>query len=203
MDCGPCGILENSLTAMEESRPEVQQYDAELLRRIGRGDQGAFRTLVERHSRYLYGIAFSLTGHAVDAEDVVQETFVAVLGGSTASEFRGASSVRTWLVQILVRRAAMLKRSRRRPGQERGTGAATRFGASGDSAAAGSDARLDLAVMLETLSKEHREVIVMREVEGMSYDEMAAALGVPRGTVESRLFRARAELRERFKGYLQ
>ena len=70
------------------------------------------------------------------------------------------------------------------------------------SAVAGSDARLDLAVMLEALSPEHRKVIVLREVEGLSYDEMAAALGVPRGTVESRLFRAREELRKKFKGYL-
>jgi RNA polymerase sigma-70 factor (ECF subfamily) len=199
MDCGSCGIAGKFLPAMEESRPEVQQYDVELLRRIGAGDQKAFRSLVDRHARYLYGIAYSLTGHAVDAEDVVQETFVAVLG----SPFRGESAVRTWLVQILVRRAAMLKRSRRRPGEGRASGEMVVPPAVSKGGTAGADARLDLAAMLAVLSKEHREVIVMREVEGMSYDEMAAALGVPRGTVESRLHRARAELRERFKGYLQ
>src|SRR4051812_34923954 len=73
--------------------------DAELLRQVGRGDETAFRELVSRHARYLYGIAYSMTQNAADAEDVVQETFVAVI----RSTFRGEASVRTWLVQILVR----------------------------------------------------------------------------------------------------
>jgi RNA polymerase sigma-70 factor (ECF subfamily) len=169
-----------------------------LIRRIGRGDEAAFRTLVDRHARYLYGIAATLAGPA-DAEDAVQETFAAVL----SAKFRGESAVRTWLVQILVRQAAMVRRKRRRPmasldaGEESSNASATR-----PSELAGAEAKLDLAVMLETLSPEHRRVIVLREVEGLSYDEMARALDVPRGTVESRLHRARAELRERFKGYL-
>jgi RNA polymerase sigma-70 factor (ECF subfamily) len=68
-------------------------------------------------------------------------------------------------------------------------------------ASGGTDAKLDLSVMLARLSPEHREVIVLRELEGMTYEQIAAALGVPRGTVESRLHRAREELRKRFKGY--
>jgi RNA polymerase sigma-70 factor (ECF subfamily) len=180
--------------------------DAELLRQIGRGDENAFRELVNRHSRYLYGIAFSLTQNTADAEDVVQETFVAVL----KSKFREESSARTWLVQILVRQAALVRRIRSRklspaaPDEVRnGLSAAVEGSAAQGSAVSGSDAKLDLAVMLETLSPEHRQVIVLREIEGMTYDEMAQALKVPRGTVESRLFRARAELKERFKGYLK
>jgi RNA polymerase sigma-70 factor (ECF subfamily) len=171
--------------------------DIELLRRIGHGDQDAFRELVNRHSRYLYGIAFSLTGNSSDAEDVVQETFIAVIN----SKFRGESAVRTWLVQILIRRAAMLRRSKKRSTTSlEGAKDASAVSARGSG---GSDAKLDLAVMLEALSIEHRQVIVLRELEGMSYEEMAIALDVPRGTVESRLHRARNELRERFKGYLQ
>jgi len=197
----------NSTTETTVSSPAVKLTlnvpvdDGELLRRTGHGEEEAFRELVQRHSRYLYGIATALTGNAADAEDVVQETFVAVLN----SKFRGESAVRTWLVQILVRRAAMLRRSRRRAptAVEPGTvieGFAAPASGAGPSAV---DARTDLAVMLEHLSSEHRQVIVLREIEGMSYDEMAAALCVPRGTVESRLHRARNELRERFKGYLQ
>src|SRR5258706_8824271 len=99
------------------ARPAPQQAavapsDVELLRQIGHGAQDAFRELVNRHSRYLYGIASSLTGNSADAEDVVQETFIAVIN----SKFRGESAVRTWLVQILIRRAAMLRRSKRRAG---------------------------------------------------------------------------------------
>jgi RNA polymerase sigma-70 factor (ECF subfamily) len=175
--------------------------DAELLRQIGHGDEAAFRELVNRQSRYLYGIAYSMSGNAADAEDLVQETFVAVLN----SKFRGESAVRTWLVQILVRRAAMLRRSRKRRSTWVQRDAATDNAAVAPrtSGTAGAEAKLDLAVMLERLSPEHRQVIVLREIEGLSYEEMADALGVPRGTVESRLHRARADLRERFKGYLK
>jgi RNA polymerase sigma-70 factor, ECF subfamily len=200
--------------AVEESIPHGQPYpatdnftrrprsllsvpdDAELIRRIGRRDETAFRALVDRHAPYLHGIAYSLTGNRADAEDVVQETFVGVLN----STFRGESQVRTWLVQILVRRVAMLRRTRRRKPAERlkqESAPATR-----PKELAGAEARLDLAAMLEHLSPEHREVIVLREVQQMSYEEMAATLNVPRGTIESRLHRARNELRERFKGYL-
>jgi RNA polymerase sigma-70 factor (ECF subfamily) len=155
--------------------------------------------LVERHGRYLYGIAHSLSGNSADADDLVQETFVAAL----TSRFRGEAAVRTWLVQILVRRAAMLRRNKGRGGGTSDISAVTgdRSMASG-SAAGAADARMDLSAMLSGLSPEHREVIVLRELEGRSYEEMARLLGVPLGTVESRLYRARAELKKRFAGYL-
>ena len=196
---GPlCNSTVEMVVSASEEAPRVPD-DAELLRRMP-SDPTAYRELVGRHARYLYGIAFSLSGNAADAEDLVQETFAATL----TSEFRGEAVVRTWLVQILVRRAAMLRRGRKHPA------IAGRIGLSDEatpaktpaSGVAGSDARLDLAVMLEALSPEHRQVIVLREIEGLSYDEMAAALGVPRGTVESRLHRARAELRRRYQEYL-
>ena len=171
--------------------------DSELLKQIGRGDHAAFRALLERHGNYLFGVAHALADrNAADAEDLVQETLFAAV--EAADTFRSESSVRTWLVRILVNRAAMSRRSKSR--RERHT----------DAAAAGqrparppteSDAKLDLSAMLETLSVEHRQIIVLRELEGLSYEEMATALGVPRGTVESRLHRAREELRKRFKGY--
>ena len=197
-------LLCNSTTEMVASASEEAQRvpdDAELLRRIGQDDPAAFRELVKRHARYLYGIAYSMSGNAADAEDLVQETFAATL----QSHFRGEAAVRTWLVQILVRRAAMLRRGRKHPA------IAGRIGLSDDAApatprpsgVAATDAKLDLAAMLNGLSPEHRQVIVLREVEGLSYEEIATTLSIPRGTVESRLHRARAELRQRFKGYLQ
>jgi RNA polymerase sigma-70 factor, ECF subfamily len=170
--------------------------DAELLARTARGDEQAFRALVDRHARYLYGIAHSMSGNAADAEDLVQETLIAALN----STFRGESAVRTWLVGILVRRAGMLRRTKARhptsPMEIEPPG-------SKPAATAGSDVRMDLTVMLEQLSPEHRQVIILRELEGLTYDEMAEAIGVPRGTIESRLHRAREELRRRFKGYLK
>ena len=169
--------------------------DAELLRRTYAGEQGAFRTLVDRHGRYLTRVALTLSGNLADAEDLVQETFVAAL----TSRFRGESAARTWLVQILVRQSALLRRKR---GRERGTPMAGETERSTRSHAGGADAKLDLARMLEGLSPDQRDVIVLRELEGLSYEEMAATLHVPRGTVESRLHRARAALKQLFKGYL-
>ena len=168
--------------------------DSELLKR-GRRDPKAFRALIERHGPYLYGIAHTLSGNAADAEDLVQETLL----GAIRSEFRGESSVRTWLVRILTNRAAMLRRTRRRrPEAEL---KAEQAPPSAKDAARAVDAKVDLAGMLDQLSIEHRQVIILRELDGLSYEEMAAALGLPRGTVESRLHRAREELRRRFKGY--
>jgi RNA polymerase sigma-70 factor (ECF subfamily) len=163
--------------------------DADLLKQIRGGSESAFRALVDRHGRYLYGIANSLTGNHADAEDVVQETLIAALNGN----FRGESSVRTWLVAILVKQAAMSRRKKRPQ--------ALVSDVQTQSAAASSDAKMDLAAMLETLSPEHRQVIVLREMEKMSYSQIAEVLNVPQGTVESRLHRAREELRKRFAGY--
>jgi RNA polymerase sigma-70 factor (ECF subfamily) len=183
--------------ATDEAHPVAgSQEDIELLRRIEGGDEAAFQTLTERHGRYLYGVAHALVGNHSDAEDVVQETFIAVLNG----RFRAEASVRTWLVRILIKRAGMLRRSWFRKGRRtEPLDATTQASASG---AAAAEAKIDLTTMLQSLSSEHRAVIVLRELEQMSYEEMAAALGVPRGTVESRLHRAREELRRKFKGYL-
>jgi len=176
--------------------------DNELARLSSRGDAAAFDVLAERHAAYLYGVACALCANSADAEDLVQET----LAGAWKSKFRGESSVRTWLVQILVRQAAMLHRSRARHGRLASLDAETSGGpaveAKGPSPPASAVARLDLTDMLASLSPEHRAVIVLRELEGMSYEEMAKALGVPQGTIESRLYRAREDLRRRYHGYL-
>jgi len=172
--------------------------DRELLRQVQHGSETAFNTLLERHGRYLHGVARALVQNPADAEDLVQETFLAVFRGN----FRGESSVRTWMVKILVRQAGMLRRSRwglRKPAQLSESAADP---AESTSATGGTEAKIDLATMLQSLSSEHRAVIVLRELEQLSYEEMADALGVPRGTVESRLHRAREELRKKFKGYL-
>jgi RNA polymerase sigma-70 factor (ECF subfamily) len=161
-----------------------------LLRHVHRGETPALEELIRRHGPYLYGIARSLSGNEHDAEDLVQDVFVATL----SAKFRGESSVRTWLVAILVRRAAMLRRSMSRH--------PLRLGSTTDVVKTpASDAKADLAGMLEALSPEHREVIVLRELQQMSYEEIALVLSIPRGTVESRLHRAREQLRLRFKNY--
>lgn len=164
--------------------------DEQLLHRSQRGSQDAFAEIVRRHGQYLYGVAHALLGDPFDAEDAVQEALLA----ATSADFRGDSTVRTWLVGITVRQAGMLRRKRfrwrRKPPQPRQT--------QQPDASAAVDARIDLATMLNRLPMEQRDVIILRELEHMSYDQIAQVLDIPRGTVESRLHRARAQLRTLF-----
>ncbi len=179
--------------------------DSELARGARQGDEAAFHELVNRYAGALFGLAFSLVGNAADAEDVVQETFSGAFRGLGAFEAR--SSVKTWLIRILVKQAARHHRSRSRRETVSLDNLSEASGSIlGKQEIASStrvlDIHMDVLAVLEVLSREHREVIVLRELQGMSYKEMAELLGVPRGTVESRLFRARQELKERLKGYL-
>lgn len=179
--------------------------DNELLRLSLAGDTRAFHALADRHAERLHRLASSMTASRVDAEDIVQETLVGAFKGMKA--FAGRSSVKTWLTRILVTQVARWRREqkRRRPvrlsqsiGSEAGDGATSPAARDhGDQVGV----KLDLMEAIGRLSTEHRDVVVLRELEQLSYEEIAAVLGVPRGTVESRLHRARAELRERLKAY--
>jgi RNA polymerase sigma-70 factor (ECF subfamily) len=176
---------------MERTSPEAD--DIELWRRAGDGDAAAFHALVDRHAQRLYRLAVSLVGNAADAEDVVQETLIGAFRGLRS--FEGRASVKTWLSGILVRQARQWRRGSRRRRPESVSDA---LAAPGPSA----DAALDVRAAMAQLSSEHREVLLLREFERMSYEEIAEALDIPRGTVESRLHRARSELREKLKAYL-
>ncbi|HUS46692.1 MAG TPA: sigma-70 family RNA polymerase sigma factor [Phycisphaerae bacterium] len=176
--------------------------DAELVRRARRGDDAAFHVLVDRHGGRLYALGLRLAGNAVDAEDVVQDTFVGAFRGLRG--FRGHASVKTWLTRILMNRVARLHRSRRRRRAElvglviEGMGEAAGGAATAEVRA---DIRMDVAAVLAGLAEDYRTVIVLRELQHMSYNEIADVLCVPRGTVESRLFRARQKLRELLGDY--
>ena len=178
---------------MEQSGNHIRQEQAdEFLRRLRRHEQAAFHELVDQYSQALFRVAYSMVGNAADAEDVVQETFTAAFSG--IRKFRGESTLRTWLMQILVRQCAKVQRGR---GRRMTIGIENADQAGPDSAGA-AESRMDVIEMLQKLSPEHREVIVLRELQSMSYEEMAEALKIPRGTIESRLHRARQELREKF-----
>jgi RNA polymerase sigma-70 factor, ECF subfamily len=184
-----------------QERLELQPTDLELVRKAARGDGDAFHALVDRHAAELFRLAASLSAVRADAEDVVQETFVGAYQG--LKRFDGRASVKTWLKRILVRQAARAwNRSRRSRSALPLEGAAeTAIQKESISATAMVDGRIDVAGVLGTLAPEHREVIAMREFEDMSYTEMAEVLGIPQGTVESRLHRARADLRKKLSEY--
>ena len=192
--------------------PELEPSDLELLRSATQGDEKAFHVLVDRHAPGLFRLALSLSSSRADAEDICQETFAGAY--QSMVRFDARSSVKTWLTKILIRRAAKIwhksRHSRRSisiddPG--RGGDAPSNPPAqavaklSVPSSVSQVDHQMDLMQVIRTLSPEHRDVIVLRELEGFSYDEIASALKVPRGTVESRLHRARAEMRKKLVDY--
>lgn len=187
-----------------EARALLHNSEVELISRAVRGDEAAFGEIVDRYANDLYKLAYSLTGNVADVEDIVQETFIGAFKG--LRRFEGRSALKTWLISILVRQVARHKRYwriRRALSLDR---LEEDSAFSLDRLQAGvvgqdPDIKMDLHTMLNTLSSEHRAVVVLRELEGMSYREMAEALSIPVGTVESRLFRARDEIRRRFKGY--
>jgi RNA polymerase sigma-70 factor (ECF subfamily) len=171
--------------------------DAELLKASARGDGRAFHRLVDRHADRLYRVAFSLVGNVADAEDVVQEALAGAYRG--AGKFEGRSSVRSWLTRIVMTQAAKFWRSRK--GKRQASLESAGEAPIADAGPNAVDAKMDLSAALQQLSDEHREVIVLREIEGLAYEEMAQMLGVPRGTIESRLFRGRAELKKKLAAW--
>jgi RNA polymerase sigma-70 factor (ECF subfamily) len=183
----------------------VQRDDNELVAAATRGDSSAFHALVDRHGPHLFRLASLLSRGVMDAEDIVQETLVGAFNG--LAKFDGRSSVKTWLSRILTRQAARAwhksKRSRMSASLDEATeavGGDPKLSVS--STATAVDRRIDIAAILQTLSEEHREILILREMQGLSYGEIAEALKIPQGTVESRLHRARAEVRRRFEGYV-
>jgi RNA polymerase sigma-70 factor (ECF subfamily) len=187
-----------------DSKARDAAEDMRLLRKAGLGDARAFHQLVDRHAGRLFGLAYSLIGNSADAEDVVQEALAGAYKG--ISGFEGRSSVGTWLTRILVLQAAKWRRDQSRPAEKAVGESLSSFPAGGklgsESGAAAVERRLDLQAAMNELSPEHKQVLVLREFEGHSYEEIAQLLGVPRGTVESRLHRARGELRNKLKEYL-
>lgn len=183
----------------------MEESDLELVGRIRRGDATAFTRVVDRYSDDLYALGYSLMGSEADARDVVQETLLGAF--RRIGSFEGRSSLKTWLLRILFNQASKARRSRklRRTLSLTGPDGAP---AEGDrelrqrSPAASVEAREDVAQMLEALPQDYRRVIVLRELEQLSYQEIGDVLGIPIGTVESRLYRARQELKRRFEGYL-
>lgn len=171
--------------------------DEELLKRTAAGEREAFDELVVRHQAAVFRFARAATEEPAAAEDVLQETFLAAW--RAAGTFQGRSAVRTWLLTI-ARNQAWHQRERvgRVPlvdaplpelGEAAGWG-----DQSPEDAAVRSQRRGRLARALELLGPEEREVLVLRELEELSGEETAAALGIGLAAMKSRLHRARLRL---------
>jgi RNA polymerase sigma-70 factor, ECF subfamily len=181
----------------KESRPAADE--SELIRKAKRGDREAFGVLVERYHRRVVGVALAVVHHPEDALELAQETFVRAY--ENLATFESRSSFSTWLYRIAANLAIDLRRREGRHTFVRGEEAESEIerlpSSSGDSFAELSRGELNrrLRAALDELTPEHRAVILLREVEGLSYDEISDILQCPRGTVMSRLHYARNRLR--------
>jgi RNA polymerase sigma-70 factor (ECF subfamily) len=164
------------------------------------GDADAFAVLVRRHQHALVNLIRGLGANAADAEDIAQDAFVRAY--RSLGRFRGASRFKTWLVQIAINVARTHWTKTQARGEapmdssrddERAGGSAGRPITRGFEAAVLARDAIDRA--LATLPLELREAVVLRDLEGFDYKEIAALLAVPIGTVESRIFRGRERLR--------
>jgi RNA polymerase sigma-70 factor (ECF subfamily) len=187
----------------KEARRREAEEDRELIQRAQQGDKAAFRRLVERHQRRAFAIAMGLVRDENDARELVQDAFLRVYKG--LNSFQGGSSFFTWLYRIVTNLAIDLMRKPGRRDAELQDGQvideATEFplisridGADPMDVLRRQEIAARIKTALEALPPYHRGVILMREVEGMSYEEMAQAMGVSKGTIMSRLFHARQKL---------
>ncbi|MCI0492693.1 MAG: sigma-70 family RNA polymerase sigma factor [Planctomycetes bacterium] len=172
--------------------------EASLIDATLAGDTAAFGTLVTRHQDRLYNSLLRVLGSSEDARDMVQEAFVQAF--LKLESFRGSSAFYTWLYRIAFN-LAMSHTRRRRPTQSLDT-AKSRFGcepADGQPTPEANLAQRETVHMvhaaMERLSAEYRQILVLREIEECRYEQIADILELPIGTVRSRLFRARLELR--------
>ena len=166
-----------------------QRTDTELVGEARAGDEQAFAELVRRHERRVYNLAYRMLGRSEDARDASQEAFVSCY--RNLRRFRGDSAFGTWLHRIAVNACYDLLRKRPRDQVELNEGLAeATVGDPADRAASA----VDVQRALLEVPHEFRAVIVMRDVQGLPYDEIAAVLAVPVGTVKSRLHRGRVAL---------
>ena len=173
--------------------------DSELIARAQRGDSAAYEEIVQRYQQIAFRTAYVITGSAADAEDAAQEGFVNAY--RALDRFRAGTQLRPWLLRIIANEARnRLHSAGRRHRLELRLTEGFRPGdaaQSPEAVAVASDERRRLLAMVSTLSEEDRLVIASRYFLQLSGEETASALGIPEGTVKSRLSRALARLKTR------
>ncbi|HKT80237.1 MAG TPA: sigma-70 family RNA polymerase sigma factor [Vicinamibacterales bacterium] len=182
---------------------DVGGREAALIQRCTTGDETAYAELLAEHQRMVIQLAVNLLGDADEARDLAQDVFLRVF--RTIHRFRGQSSLRTWIYRIAVNQARNRRRFWRRRHRADQVSLDAHVATHGDFPSLGLSrpdrvlAQKELATQLEealaSLPFDQRTAIVLREVDGLSYDEIAFSLGVAVGTVKSRLTRARQSLR--------
>ena len=184
---------------------EAEAGDASrFLDRLRAGEAAAFEELVMTYQHRVFGVALRMLGSAAEAEEVAQEAFVRA--HRALGDFRGDAKLSTWLYAITSRlclnRLASGERRRARQGEE----TLLRLADSTprpDAALERNELEAALGRAIAELPEDRRIVVVLRDLEGLSYEEIAQALDLELGTVRSRLHRARADLRDKLERFLR
>jgi RNA polymerase sigma-70 factor (ECF subfamily) len=188
---------------------EVDSREAALVERCAAGDEAACADLVAAHQRMVYNLSLHLLGDRDEALDLSQEVFLRVF--RTLARFRGQSALRTWIYRIVVNQARNRQRwwrRRHRADQVSLDAHVAKFGdleskndsSTPDRMFARKETSARIWKALDRLPFDQRTALVLREIDGLRYDEIAYSLGIAVGTVKSRLTRARQALREELLG---
>lgn len=199
--------LSNSEDRGENGLDEDSRYVALC---IG-GEPQAFEILVRRHQKKMFNIAYRMTGNYYDSADIVQDSFLSAY--RAIKTFRGEAKFSTWLYGIVVNHARnRIRQASGKAYHEPGSLDGDWSGRSDQKPidpASGDMSVIDVLIQKEMqekvqncingLERDHREILVLRDIQGFSYEEITAMLGLPDGTVKSRLSRARGAIRESFR----
>jgi RNA polymerase sigma-70 factor (ECF subfamily) len=202
----PAGAME-----LCEARPRAE---AEFIERLKRGDASAFEALVAERSGEIYGLLFRLTENSEEARDLTQETFLRAF--QSIGGFRGEADLRTWIYRIAINQARNRWRWWRRRSRDTTVSLDATQGDSGRTLGAtlaelsdnpeqqtlAHEREVALRSALQRVGRAYREAVILRDIEGFTYEEIATTLGINVGTVKSRLARGRQELRQKLEGSL-
>jgi RNA polymerase sigma-70 factor (ECF subfamily) len=194
-----------------ETRSIEHRYEERLIARLRADDLAAFEELVTHFERSVYSLCYRMLGDAEDARDAAQETFLKVYRG--VSSFRGESGLKTWIYRIAINQAMNQRRWWRRRHRDEtvsldlsrnesdttlGNSLPAPLASPEQMAIAGERERRIMSALGE-IKQEYRVALILREIEELSYEEIAETLAISIGTVKSRIARGREELRRRVK----
>lgn len=189
--------------------------EIQFIERLKNGDAAAFEMLVAERSGEIYGLLYRLTENSEDARDLTQETFLRAF--QSIGQFRGDADLRTWIYRIAINQARNRWRWWRRRRRDVTVSldsksekreqplAATLRALNTDTPEQNTLARERERVLrsaLQAVGRLYREAVILRDIEGLTYEEVSVALGISIGTVKSRLARGRKELRRKLEGSL-